>query len=171
MILVSGGAGYVGSLLVRELLALGESVRVVDTQWFGNPFDEHANLEVVEAGYKTVYEPRSAVYHSHERGVLYDLKRRYVDQRLLLELFGLELVSTLPGLFSAVSRSYKRVYSLLRRDKEAVSRGAAWAAFHAARYAVSTELGNYLGVKRSSLARQSVGALKRLRGSLPTSKA
>ena len=34
--LVLGGCGYVGSLLVDELLIQGFSVSVVDTQWFGN---------------------------------------------------------------------------------------------------------------------------------------
>lgn len=47
MILVTGGTGYVGSLLVAELLALGEHVRVVDTQWFGNPFSPHPRLDLL----------------------------------------------------------------------------------------------------------------------------
>jgi nucleoside-diphosphate-sugar epimerase len=49
MILVTGGAGYIGSLLVRELLALGETVRVVDTHWFGSSFDVHEGLELIKA--------------------------------------------------------------------------------------------------------------------------
>lgn len=48
MILVSGGTGYVGSVLVNELLSLGEQVRVVDTMWFGNPFPPHDRLELTE---------------------------------------------------------------------------------------------------------------------------
>ncbi len=47
--MVTGGTGYIGSLLVRELLALGETVRVVDTHWFGDSFDTHERLDLVEA--------------------------------------------------------------------------------------------------------------------------
>src|SRR3712207_8479024 len=47
MILVTGGAGYIGSVLVRELLALGETVRVVDPYWFGDYLPTNERLEVV----------------------------------------------------------------------------------------------------------------------------
>src|SRR5919199_5287935 len=67
MILVTGGAGYIGSLLVRELLALGETVRVVDPLWFGNSFDAHDRLKLIEADIRDCgaecLEDVSAVIH------------------------------------------------------------------------------------------------------------
>lgn len=39
-ILVGGGAGYIGSKLVPELIALGHDVTVIDLLWFGNKLPE-----------------------------------------------------------------------------------------------------------------------------------
>jgi glycosyltransferase involved in cell wall biosynthesis len=78
---------------------------------------------VVEAGYKLVYEPRSAVFPSHERGALYDLRRNYVDQRVLLELFELVLVPNLVYLPLAIARFTMHLYRLLCRDEEAAKGG------------------------------------------------
>lgn len=40
---------------------------------------------VLQAGLAVVYEPDSQVYHSHVRPFLYDLRRQYVDERVLLD--------------------------------------------------------------------------------------
>lgn len=46
-VFVTGGCGYVGSVLVPALLADGYQVTVVDTQWFGNFLVPHKNLQVI----------------------------------------------------------------------------------------------------------------------------
>lgn len=49
-VLVTGGAGYVGSLLVPQLLEAGYRVTVFDTMWYGNSFlpQDHPDLTLVE---------------------------------------------------------------------------------------------------------------------------
>ena len=46
-IFVTGGCGYVGSVLVDKLLSKGANVVVFDTQWFGNYLPENKN-EVIK---------------------------------------------------------------------------------------------------------------------------
>lgn len=48
-ILVTGGCGYVGTVLTERLLRLGHRVTVVDLMWFGNYLPQHGNLTVVKA--------------------------------------------------------------------------------------------------------------------------
>jgi nucleoside-diphosphate-sugar epimerase len=52
-ILVTGGCGYVGSVLVPRLLEAGHQIVVVDAQWFGNFLPKHNNLESIN---KMFYE-------------------------------------------------------------------------------------------------------------------
>lgn len=53
-ITVTGGCGYVGSVLVPKLLAAGHAVRVVDLQWFGNYLAPHFRLNVINGDFREV---------------------------------------------------------------------------------------------------------------------
>lgn len=106
---------------------------------------------VVEAGYKIVYEPRSAVLHAHERGALYDLRRYYVDARLVLELFGTASTPNLPSLLLNVLRSTAYLYRRLRRDQKTAA-SAPRLALLAFRHAFYGQIGAYLGSRERRLA-------------------
>ena len=62
-VLVTGGCGYVGSVLVPKLLAAGHLVRVVDLQWFGNYLVQHPCLTVEQADFRQCEVNEDAVIH------------------------------------------------------------------------------------------------------------
>ena len=66
-LLITGGCGYVGSVLVPRLLEQGHLVRVVDTQWFGNHLPEHSALTVTKEDIRdiqpTLFADIAAVIH------------------------------------------------------------------------------------------------------------
>ena len=47
-ILVTGGCGYVGTVLTNSLLEQNHRVTVVDIQWFGNFLTPHSNLTIIK---------------------------------------------------------------------------------------------------------------------------
>tara|TARA_Y100001970_G_C14110073_1_gene790363 strand:+ start:66 stop:1031 length:966 start_codon:yes stop_codon:yes gene_type:complete len=53
-ILITGGGGYVGSNLTKELLLDGYNVTVLDTFWFGNYLKTHKNLKILKKDIRMV---------------------------------------------------------------------------------------------------------------------
>ena len=53
-LLITGGCGYVGSVLVPRLLEQGHDVRIIDTQWFGNHLPAHSALTVIEGDIRSI---------------------------------------------------------------------------------------------------------------------
>ena len=53
-ILLTGGCGYIGSILTPKLLDLGHKVTVLDIMWFGNFLPEHENLNVIRGDVRNI---------------------------------------------------------------------------------------------------------------------
>jgi len=47
-ILITGGCGFVGTVLTQQLLIDGHHITVIDTQWFGNHLAAHPSLVVLK---------------------------------------------------------------------------------------------------------------------------
>lgn len=53
-ILITGGCGFVGTVLTAKLLSDGHRITVVDTQWFGNHLAPHPELTVLNQDTRAV---------------------------------------------------------------------------------------------------------------------
>nr|MBA2376827.1 hypothetical protein [Rubrobacter sp.] len=148
------------SPMERRLLCAFDNVSscIRRSVWEEFPFEETSFAEdlrwgkrVIESGRKIVYEPRSAVVHSHERGALYDLRRSYVDALAISELFNTRLVENLPRLALGTALTARRMESLLRSEGKNSPKRAALAL----RFALTSQGGAYLAGKEEAMARAS----------------
>ncbi len=129
--------------------------------WEKHPFDRTRfgedlrwGKKVVEAGYAVVYEPGSAVLHSHERGAFYDLRRHYANGKVLLDLFGISPTPNLPRLALNTLRSTAHLYLRLAREERAAG-GVLRLVVLAAVHAGVGQLGTYLASGNRRLAKLS----------------
>lgn len=99
--------------------------------------------DVLQAGYKLAYAPRAAVWHSHERPVLYELQRTYLVHERLQALFGLSTIPSLPSLARAVAATVP----LHCRLAVGEPRGKGRALLRGAALGVAWPLGQYLGAR------------------------
>lgn len=53
-ILLTGGCGYIGSILTPKLLDKGFRVTVLDIMWFGNFLPEHKNLNIIRGDIRNI---------------------------------------------------------------------------------------------------------------------
>lgn len=53
-ILLTGGCGYIGTVLTQKLLESGKQVTVVDIMWFGNYLPIHKNLKVIKEDIRSI---------------------------------------------------------------------------------------------------------------------
>ena len=140
----------------RRSLALFDNVSscLRRSVWRENPFgrtgfgeDLRWGKRAIESGHKLVYEPRSAVFHSHERGPLYDLRRHHAEGVLLLDLFGLAPVPSLARLIPSALLASAHLCRRLLFDERAGWRSP----LLAVRHAVASQLGLYLAAKKDRL--------------------
>ena len=47
-ILITGGGGYIGTLLTNKLIEQNKKVRVIDNFWFGNYLKKNKNLSIIK---------------------------------------------------------------------------------------------------------------------------
>ncbi|MCA8941972.1 MAG: glycosyltransferase [Planctomycetes bacterium] len=126
------------------------------------PFGEDVAFgkKLIEHGYSIVFEPRSAVVHSHNRSPIEEGKRIYCDHQNLRDLFDVHLMPTWESFEGAVEwgqREYAKIVDELDLEPDERAALHRWARD----YAKWASLGMYLGANSHQLADGEHGAFFR----------
>ena len=63
-ILITGGCGYVGSLLIDALVKKNYNITVVDALWFGNYIKKHKNLKFIKQDLRNINKINLKGFHT-----------------------------------------------------------------------------------------------------------
>lgn len=102
---------------------------------------------VMKEGYKIVYDPRSAVIHSHNRSSLYEMRRAYVTHKLLGELLGLRALPSFRDLLA-------RFPGVVRHRWKLANEGSVRLHARAVTLSVAEQTGKFLGGMAGSSSRR-----------------
>lgn len=111
---------------------------------FGEDIDW--SKRVIESGLKIVYEPNSAVIHSHNRSNWYEFKRTFVCHKILNNMFETRLVPTLKNLILNLGADIKIRTKIVNNSIEVVDNRFNWY-IKGILLSVGMQLGMYLGGK------------------------
>ena len=53
-IFITGGCGYIGTLLTHKLLEEGHNLTIIDKMWFGNYLKNQKNLKIINDDFRNV---------------------------------------------------------------------------------------------------------------------
>jgi glycosyltransferase involved in cell wall biosynthesis len=99
---------------------------------------------VLLAGWKIVFEPRSAVIHSHNRPARYEFKRMYCDHQSLKLLVDLKLVPTFGDAFRLGCGGVPHYWRIVKRDSLPAGEKLRWYV-GAVPFAFAETFGQWLG--------------------------
>lgn len=107
------------------------------------------------AGHTLVLQPAAQVVHSHDRSVLYEFRRTYLDHQNLYDLFGLRTVPTLRHVVRfSVHLSRELIREIWADDRPRRSR--CWWTVRTVPYAIGQNLAQFLGARSVSWMRHGV---------------
>jgi rhamnosyltransferase len=112
--------------------------------------------EVIPRGYRIVYEPASAVIHSHNNSLWYEFRRIYADHQNLNQLVGLRTVPRFRDIFTNAAGAFRHYRTLIGQCGAPMPRR--W--YRTARalpHAYLENLAQFLGARLHGLVNRKVG--------------
>jgi rhamnosyltransferase len=125
--------------------------------WRTHPFrstpiaeDLEWGRDVLTAGWRLAYVPSALVWHSHDRGVRYELHRTYRLHQRLQILFGLSTVPTMASLVRAICATIPLHVRIATEEPRFRTR----AMLRGAGLGIAMPLGQYLGARSAREGRE-----------------